>query len=62
MKILAALVSLAGFLACLAIWLSLPALTWRVGFAWMGAGVFYQLIRTRGFRSPLGFSADRFPF
>jgi putrescine importer len=58
---LPALVSLLGFLSCLSIWLSLPAPAWRVGFIWMTIGVVYQLIRTRGFRTALGFALDEQP-
>ena len=42
-----------GFLICGFIWvhLSMPALV--LGFVWMGAGIAYGAVRTRGFRSEL---------
>ncbi len=40
----------AGFLFCLAIWLSLPAPAKRIGGLWLAAGLIYHLIATRGFR------------
>jgi putrescine importer len=57
-QILPALVSLMGFLSCLGIWLSLPAPARHVGFAWMALGVIYQVIRTRGYRTTLGFALE----
>ncbi len=40
-----------GFLFCLAIWLNLPALAKAVGGTWFLAGLIYDAIRTRGFRT-----------
>jgi putrescine importer len=57
-QIVPALVSLLGFSSCLSVWLSLPAPARHVGFAWMALGVIYQLIRTRGYRTTLGFALD----
>ncbi len=43
-----------GFLFCLTIWCSLPALAKWIGGAWLIAGILYQAIRTRGFtRGPI---------
>jgi len=58
LQILSVLVSLLGFLSCLGIWLSLPTPARRLGFAWMAIGVIYQVIRTRGFRTTLGFALE----
>jgi putrescine importer len=52
-KLFGSLVSLFGFLSCLVIWVSLPVPALQLGFAWMGAGLIYLMIRTRGFRVPL---------
>jgi amino acid transporter len=38
-----------GFLFCLTIWASLPALAKWIGGGWLAAGLLYQAIRTRGF-------------
>ena|GEM_PF-3183195 len=57
-RILPALVSLLGFLSCLAIWLNLPTPARRIGLAWMAIGVIYQVVRTRGFRATVGFAID----
>jgi len=46
-----ALVPIMGFLICLGMWLSLPSLAEIVGGTWFCAGVIYQAIRTRGFRT-----------
>lgn len=52
-------VSLLGFVACLGIWMSLPATAWRVGFAWLAVGLVYQVIRMRGFRvAPLELTGE----
>lgn len=43
-----------GFLFCLTIWASLPALAKWIGGIWLAAGMLYQAIRTRGFtRGPI---------
>ena len=55
---LPALIALVGLLSCLGIWLSLPGSARRVGFIWMAVGIIYQLVRTRGFRTRLGFALD----
>ena len=39
-----------GVVACLAIWLSLPKLTFIIGGTWLSLGFIYLAIRTRGFR------------
>jgi putrescine importer len=41
-----------GFLFCLFIWLSLPALAKTIGAAWLAAGIVYLAVLTRGFRRP----------
>lgn len=46
-----ALVPALGFLFCLGIWLNLPRLAKVVGGVWLLAGITYDAIRTRGFRS-----------
>jgi putrescine importer len=44
----------AGFLVCLYLWLHLSPLTLKVGFAWLGIGLVYALITTKGFtKSPV---------
>jgi amino acid transporter len=57
-QVVPAVVSLAGFLSCLGIWLSLPAPARYAGFAWMAIGAIYQMIRTRGYRVPFGLALD----
>ena len=52
---ISAIISLLGFLSCFAIWLNLPRPARRVGFAWMGIGMIYQLIRSRLFSRTLEF-------
>jgi len=44
------LIPLCGFLFCLAIWVSLPGPAKRIGSIWLGAGLVYHVIATRGFR------------
>jgi amino acid transporter len=44
------LVPALGFVFCLAIWLSLPALAKWLGGAWLVIGIAYLAIQTRGFR------------
>ena len=46
-----------GLIFCLVIWLSLPLKTFVVGGIWMGAGVLYLAVRTRGFRRPVEMTA-----
>jgi putrescine importer len=41
----------AGFLFCFIIWLNLPATAKLLGAAWFAAGVLYDAIKTRGFRT-----------
>jgi formate/nitrite transporter FocA (FNT family) len=48
---------LAGFVICLAIWLSLRTPAKVFGFAWLLLGVLYGWWRTRGFREPIRFEA-----
>jgi len=57
-QLIAASVSLLGFLSCLGIWLSLPVPARRLGLLWMAVGVLYQLVRTRGFRTTFGFAFE----
>lgn len=45
-----ALVPAAGFLFCLAIWLSLPVPAKIVGGVWFAAGIAYDAVKTKGFR------------
>lgn len=45
--------SLLGFLFCLAIWLNLPVKTFIIGGIWMGFGIIYLAIRTKGFRQKM---------
>ena len=42
-----------GLVACSAIWLNLPRLTFTIGGAWLSVGIIYLAIRTRGFREKL---------
>jgi hypothetical protein len=43
-----------GFLFCLMIWFSLPALAKIVGGSWCAAGLLYTGVKTRGFtRQPV---------
>ena len=54
-RLKAALMSWAGAIFCVCIWLSLPAPSKIVGFVWLGIGLLYLLILTRGFRrEPMG--------
>jgi amino acid transporter len=46
-----AMVPLSGFLFCLGIWLSLPLLTKLIGGAWLLAGIIYDAVQTKGFRT-----------
>ncbi len=46
-----ALVPIAGFLFCLAIWGSLPLPAKIAGSCWLVVGVVYDAVRTRGFRT-----------
>jgi putrescine importer len=46
-----ALVPALGFLFCLGMWMSLPKIAKMVGGLWFGAGLVYDAIMTRGFRS-----------
>jgi amino acid transporter len=41
----------AGFMFCLWIWTSLPKAAWIAGGAWLGAGIVWGAVRTRGYRS-----------
>jgi amino acid transporter len=41
---------LVGFLVCLGIWLNLRPTAKLVGFCWLGVGILYGAIRTRGYR------------
>lgn len=41
-----------GFLFCLGIWISLPLPARIAGGVWLTAGVAFQAVQTRGFRSP----------
>jgi hypothetical protein len=45
-----AVVPIAGFLFCLAIWASLPWPAKIAGSCWLVAGVIYDAAQTRGFR------------
>jgi putrescine importer len=47
-----ALVPCAGFLFCLAIWVSLPTPAKIVGGMWFAAGITYDAVKTKGFRLP----------
>jgi amino acid transporter len=49
---LSGLASLAGFVFCLVIWLSLPVPAKIAGGVWLLAGLIYAAIRTHGFRLP----------
>jgi putrescine importer len=40
-----------GFLVCLGIWLSVPTPTKIIEGVWVAAGIIYEAIQTRGFRS-----------
>jgi amino acid transporter len=40
-----------GFLICLGIWLSLPTPAKIIGGAWLGLGIIYDAVKTRGFRT-----------
>lgn len=42
-----------GFIFCLAIWLSLPLLTFIIGGSWLIVGIIYIYIKSRGFRDKL---------
>ncbi len=42
-----------GVIACSAIWLSLPRLTFTIGGTWLAVGIIYLAIRTKGFREKL---------
>jgi putrescine importer len=42
-----------GFLICLGLWLNLSRPAMIVGWVWMGAGIVYGAIRTKGFRGNL---------
>ncbi|MCK4966067.1 amino acid permease, partial [bacterium] len=42
-----------GVIACFAIWQSLPRLTFIIGGIWMGTGILYLAIRTKGFREKM---------
>jgi putrescine importer len=46
-----ALLPAAGFLFCLIIWLNLPTTAKLLGAAWFAAGLLYDGIKTRGFRT-----------
>jgi putrescine importer len=46
-----ALLPAAGFLFCLIIWLNLPGTAKLLGAAWFAAGLLYDGIKTRGFRT-----------
>jgi amino acid transporter len=39
-----------GFIICLIIWLNLPVKTFIIGGGWMGAGILYLAVQTKGFR------------
>jgi len=47
----AAIVPLCGVAFCAAIWLGLPAPAKIIGRAWFAAGLIYNAVRTRGFRT-----------
>jgi putrescine importer len=46
-----ALLPAAGFIFCFIIWLNLPATAKLLGAAWFAAGLLYDVIKTRGFRT-----------
>ncbi|HTF64988.1 MAG TPA: APC family permease [Edaphobacter sp.] len=48
---------LAGFVTCLAMWLSLRTAAKMFGFMWLLIGVLYGVWRTRSFRDPIRFEA-----
>jgi len=48
---------IAGFLICLAIWLSLRNLAKIAGVVWLAAGVAYGAWKTNWFREPIRFDA-----
>jgi hypothetical protein len=39
-----------GFVACAAVWLSLPKLTFMIGGTWLAIGIIFLAVRTKGFR------------
>jgi amino acid transporter len=43
----------AGALVCLYIWMSLTSKAKLVGFGWLGLGLIYLFVLTRGFREPV---------
>lgn len=49
---------LIGFLTSVYLWLSLGVAAQTVGFIWLGIGIVYLVIRTRGFRKPVAMFAD----
>jgi len=57
-QLIAASISLLGFVSCFGIWLSLPAPARRLGLSWMAVGALYQFVRTRGFRTTFGFAFE----
>ncbi len=42
-----------GFLACIVVWLSLSNSAKLIGFVWLGIGLVYMFIWTKGFKSPM---------
>jgi len=58
-RVFQGVVASVGFISCLAIWLNLPAAARQVGFVWMGLGLLYQAIKTRGFRISIEFTSDK---
>ena len=46
-----AIMPLFGFVSCLAIWLSLPAMVKILGGGWLLAGLVIVAVKTRGFRT-----------
>ncbi|KAM9861787.1 APC family permease [Leucobacter sp. BZR 635] len=56
------LIPLLGFVVTAWLWTSLTGIAFIVGFIWMGLGLVYLLVSTRGFRRPLApvdFSEDQ---
>ncbi len=50
-RVIDGIVAAAGFCFCFTIWISLPAPAKIAGGVWLGIGIVYSAIRTRGFRA-----------
>ena len=42
-----------GMLACIVVWLSLSMQAKIIGFSWLGMGILYMILWTRGFKRPM---------